>query len=179
MSQGQNPQQNPYQSGYGQQGQPQYGYPQQGYPQQGYPQQGYPQQGYQPGWGAVQPGAGMQKARSPLLGMVALGGVVICAIVLSWLTWRMGVAIGPLAVQSGGNLDQQEATEYLVQQMGASGLAMLNLSSWGGLVFWILGIVATATKRGRAYGVWSIILGVLAPVIAVVVLVAALMPYLS
>ena len=52
------------------------------------------------------------------------------------------------------------------------------MRSYGG-VFWILGIVATATKRGRAYGVWSIILGVLAPVIAVVVLVAALMPYLS
>ena len=191
MSQGQNPQQYPYQAGYGQQqGQPQYGYQapgqggQQGYPQQGHPQQqGYPQQqpGPQQGWYPNQPGYGVQQqpTRSPLLGMIALGGVVICAVVLCWLMWRTGAVLGPLAAQTGGNLDQQEATEYLIQQLGGTGLALLNGATLGGIAFWILGIVATSMKRGRSYGVWSIILGILAPVVAIIVLVAAIVPYVS
>lgn len=181
MSQGHNPQQYPYQPGYGQQqGQPQSGYPApgQGY-QQGYPQQpSYPQQ---QGWYPNQPGYAVQQpvARSPLLGMIALGGVVVCAVVLSWLTWRMGVVLGPMAAQTGGNLDQAAMTEYLSRQLGGSGMLLLNAATLGGFACWILGIVATATKRGRSYGIWAIILGVLAPIVALVAMVAALVPYVS
>ena len=48
---------------------------------------------------------------------------------------------------------------------------------FGGIAGWVTGIVATATRRGRSYGVWSIILGVLAPFIGILALVLALMPY--
>ena len=44
---------------------------------------------------------------------------------------------------------------------------------------WVTGIVAAASKRGRAYGVWAIILGVLAPIIGVVMMIAAMAPYLA
>lgn len=202
MTQGQNPQQHPYQPPYGQPTQPYdqptqpYGQPTQPYgqsydqptqaygqPTQAYPspvqqqQYGYPPQGY-----GQQPMPYAQPApavRSPLLGMIALGGVVICGVVFSWLMWRMGAVIGPIAVSSGGNLSQDEMTQLLLNQLGASGAAALNVAAYGGIGFWIAGIVATATRRGRAYGVWSIILGILAPIIGIVMMVAALMPYIG
>ena len=177
------------QAGYpsGQQGYPatQQGYPsgQQGYPagQQGYPasQQGYPtgQQGY------PQPQAapyGKQAAQnSPLLGMIALGGVAVCGVVLCWLMWRMGAMVGPLAVASGGSMTQAELTQALTEQLGGSGILALNVAGYGGIAAWITGIVATATRRGRSYGVWAIILGILAPVVAIIMMVAAMMPYIS
>ncbi len=163
-----------------------YGQPTQAYgqPNQPYaapaqqPQYAYPQQAY--AQGQVAPYAQPRPAvRSPLLGMIALGGVVICGVVFSWLMWRMGAVIGPIAVSSGGNLSQDELTQLLLNQLGASGAAALNVAAYGGIGFWIAGIVATATRRGRAYGVWSIILGILAPIIGIVMMVAALMPYIG
>lgn len=202
MTQGQNPQQHPYQPPYGQPTQPYdqptqpYGQPTQPYgqsydqptqaygqPTQAYPspvqqqQYGYPPQGY-----GQQPMPYAQPApavRSPLLGMIALGGVVICGVVFSWLMWRMGAVIGPIAVSSGGSLTQDELTNLLMNQFGAGGAMALNVAAYGGVGFWITGIVATATRRGRAYGVWAIILGILAPIIGIVMTVAALMPYIA
>jgi hypothetical protein len=49
-----------------------------------------------------------------------------------------------------------------------------SLSAFLGFVGWIIGIVAVATKRGRAFGVVTIILGVLAPFVALGALVAAM-----
>ena len=188
MSQ-QNPQ-NPYPYGqsdphspYGQQG----GYPgaQPGWGQQGgYPQSGYGQPGYgtpQQAYAAGQPGAPYGQpapARSPLVGMIGLGVVVICGIVFCWMMWRMGALMVPILATTG-TVDQQEATELLMQQLGANGMLMLNVSVYGGIGGWVTGIVAAASKRGRAYGVWAIILGVLAPIIGVVMMVAALMPYIG
>lgn len=167
-------------AGWGQQG----GYPSQqgGYPAQpGYPpvQQGYPaaQQGYPQS--AMPYGQPQPQQRSPLLGMIALGGVVICGLVLSWMMWRMGALVGPIAASAGGSLTQEELTQVLMNQLGAGGMLALNVAGYGGFGCWIAGIVATATRRGRSYGIWAIILGVLAPIIGIVVMVAALMPYLS
>lgn len=202
MTQGQNPQ-NPYQSPYSQQGQPQqpaqqppYGYGQQTTPQSWNPQGGYgqgsqpvtgwgqqsgyptPQQAYQQGGPAV-PYGQQPHQRSPLLGMIALGGVVICAVVLCWLTWRIGVLAGPVIASTGGTPSNDELTQLVVEQLGNTGMLALNAAGYGGMGFWIAGIVATASRRGRAYGVWAIILGVLAPLAAAAVMVAALMPYMT
>jgi hypothetical protein len=206
MTQGQNPQQNPYQSPYGQPGQP-YGQPNQPYgqanqpygqpnqpygqPNQAYgqpaqpygqpaqqPQYAYPQQAYAQAPVASPYAQPQAAARSPLLGMIALGGVVVCAVVLCWLCWRIGALAGPVLASAGGTVTNEELTEALVNQLGGSALLALNVAGYGGFGFWIAGIVATATRRGRAYGVWAIILGVLAPIAAGIIMVAALMPYL-
>lgn len=202
MTQGENPP-NPYQSPYSQPSQapqpaqhPPYGYgqsatpaawnPQGGYGQSGQPssawgpQSGYPapQPAYQQG-GPAMPYGQQPQQRSPLLGMVALGGVVVCAVVLSWFMWRVGALFGPIAVATGGSQTPEALTEALRSQLGGTALLALDFAGYGGIGFWITGIVATATRRGRSYGVWAIILGVLAPIIAAIVLVAAIMPYLT
>ena len=195
MTNPQYPQQNPYQasgdqpqqggwtqpSGYGQPGYGQSGYDQSGY-QQSYGQQGYgqpayptPQQAYNQG--QLQPYGQATQPRSPLLGMIALGVVVICTVVFAWLFWRIGQQLGPYLMGAGGTLSQDELATVLEQQLGGSGMLALQLSMLGGIAGWITGIVATATRRGRSYGVWSIILGVLAPFIGIFAVVLALMPY--
>ncbi len=162
----------------------QQGYPagQQGYPvNQGYPaNQGYPpaQQGY-PHAQAAMPYGKPAAQNSPLLGMIALGGVAVCGVVLCWLMWRMGAMVGPLAMASGGSMTQAELTQALTEQLGGSGILALNVAGYGGIAAWITGIVATATRRGRTYGVWAIILGILAPIVAIIMMVAAMMPYIS
>ncbi len=158
-------------SGYGQGSQPSSAWGQ----QSGYPT---PQQAYQQG-GPAMPYGQQPQQRSPLLGMVALGGVVVCTVVLSWFMWRIGSLFGPIAVATGGSLTAEELTDALTSQLGSNGMLALNIAGYGGMAFWVTGIVATATRRGRGYGVWAIILGVLAPIIAAIILVAAIMPYLT
>lgn len=167
-------------------GQPAYGQPQTGYDQNpgsgqpGYGQQGgyaTPQQAYSQGQTAAY--GQVQAPRSPLLGMIALGVVAVATVVFAWAMWRAGTVMGPVMASSGGSMTSSEMTEMLMDRLGGSAIAAINFSVYGGIAGWITGIVATATRRGRSYGVWAIILGVLAPVIGVVAVVAALMPYLN
>lgn len=158
-----------------------YGQPQaqpQGQP--GYAQQGgyaSPQQSYQ--GGQMQPPNYAKTApKSPILGMIALGGVVVLGVVYVWMMYRLGALMGPLMTTTG-SIDQQEITEQLMQQLGGGGSALFSISTYGGFAAWIVGIVATATNRGRAYGVWAIIVGVLVVLIGVGALFAGLAPYLA
>ena len=186
-------------AGYPQQSYPQQSYPQQSYPQQGYsqdgyqqayPQQSYPQQGYQaPGYpaaypqtmpyGQAGPYAQAEQPRSPLLGMISLGVVVICTVIFGWVMFRMGALLAPVLVTNAGAATQQQMTQELLDRLGATGLLLLNVSTYGGFAAWITGIVATATKRGRSYGIWAIIIGALAPFIGFGLMLAALMPYIN
>lgn len=161
--------------GYPGSGQPPYGQP-------AYPQQAYPQQGYvvQPAYGATTGGYQPQPVvRSPLLGMISLGVVIVCAVLMAYVSYRAGVAMGSLVVASGPITDQAEIQAELMRRMSTVELMVMNLSMMGGLGGWVCGIVATATRRGRAYGVWAIILGVLAPIAAIVAMTMAMMPYLN
>ena len=178
---------------YGQPATPQYGQPAtQPYGQQA-PQQAQPtsypgQQPYgQPvqGYEAAQPGAYgtapvTPAKRSPILGIVALAIVVICGIVLSAAMWRLGGLVGGLVAQ--GTVDPNNQTELqsaILNELGGVWTLLVNGSGILGFAGWIMGIVAVATKRGRAFGVITIILGVLAPIAAFVAMFAALAPYLS
>ena len=168
---------------YGQANQP-YGQPPQG-PNQPYgqPQQapnpyGQPQQGFVPTSPTGAYGTPPAK-RSPILGIIALAVVMICAVVLSMYLWQVGGIAGQVAVN--GTIDtsnQAEIQALVLSQLGGWSL-IGSLSAFLGFVGWIIGIVAVATKRGRAFGVVTIILGVLAPIAACVAMFAAMMPYLQ
>ena len=181
------PQGQPY--GYpSQQGQPQpYGQPQQPAQQYGYPGQqpqqpyGQPAQGYAPTPNPYGASAAPAK-KSPILGILALAIVVLCGVLLSWYMWKVGSVLGPY--MTGGTLtidasNQTEIANAINAQLGAGVASLGGLSGFVGFVGWILGIVATVTKRGRGFGVMAIILGVLAPIIAFVILFVALAPSLQ
>jgi hypothetical protein len=182
---GQQPQQAP--NPYGQANQP-YGQPPQGpnqpygYPAQQAPTQPYgqPVQGFAPTPMGAYGATAAPVKRSPVLGMLALAIVAICGVVLTLYMYRIGVVAGPYAMD--GTLDtstQPELVQDVMSQLGGVLPTLGGASIFVGLVGWILGIVAVATRRGRAFGVMAIILGILAPIIAVAALFVALAPYLQ
>lgn len=143
----------------------------------GYP----PQYGQAAPYGQAQAVASYAPAKkSPALGIIGLLTVVVCGIVLSVFLWKVGAIAGPFVVDGAIPADQQSAmgTE-IVLQLGSVWPGLGGLSSFLGLVGWILGIVATATKRGRAFGIIAIVLGALAPFIAFGAFTAALVPYVK
>ena len=157
---------------YGQANQP-YGQPPQG-PNQPY---GQPQQGFVPTAGAY--GTPPAK-RSPILGIIALLVVLICGVVLSVSLFRMGGLLGQLAVNGTVEISSQtQLQEEVLSQLGGIWTLLVYGSGLLGFVGWIVGIVAVATKRGRAFGVVTIILGVIAPIAAFAAMFAAMAPYLS
>ena len=163
---------------YGQANQP-YGQPPQG-PNQPYGQPpqapnpyGQPQQGFVPTSPTGAYGTPPAK-RSPILGIIALLVVLICGVVLSVGLFRMGGLLGQLAVNGTVEISSQtQLQEEVLSQLGGIWTLLVYGSGLLGFVGWIIGIVAVATKRGRAFGVVTIILGVLAPFVALGALVAA------
>lgn len=143
--------------------------------QPGYPSPQYPQAA---GWAPGQP-----PAKSPMLGMMALLVLVVCVVVGSIAGYQimsatMGLLAPYLASGSPSQAEMAQLTALLEQQISADypvhGL-LLSVSGWGGLAAWITGIVATASKRGRSWGVTTIILGVVTVLIIIPVVVFAAM----
>ncbi len=160
-----------------QQGTQAYTYPTQQGPTQPY---GQPMQGFAPTPMGAYGAAAAPAKKSPALGAIALALVVICGAISTFYLWRVGSVAGQFAVD--GSLDtstQPELVQEVLNQLGGVLPMVGNASGFVGLLGWILGIVATATKRGRGFGITAIILGVLAPIIAVVALVIAVTPYLQ
>lgn len=161
--------------GYGQAPQ-EYGQPAQGYGQSPYGY-GAPQPGAaQPyGYPAAAPAAPAEKSRT--LGLVGFGLVVLATIIGCVAIVPMMTLIGQYMVANNLNtVDQDEM--LMILQSGAPGtMIALNLASFVGFAGWVIGIVATAMKRGRMWGVLAIILGPVSLVILVIVAVVALMPF--
>src|SRR5664280_505431 len=146
-----------------------YGQPQQA-PNQPY---GQPQRGFVPTSPTGAYGTPAAK-RSPILGIIALLVVLICGVVLSVSLFRMGGLLGQLAVNGTVEISSQtQLQEEVLNQLGGIWTLLIYGSGLLGFVGWILGIVAVATKRGRALGVVTIILGVLAPIAACVAMFVA------
>lgn len=97
--------------------------------------------------------------KQPMLGIVALSIVGVGLAVLCYFMLTLGTMSGQLAPD--GNLSDQQTDAIL----GHVGLGIL-LSCLVVFAGWVVGIVATAINRGRAYGIVSIVLGVLTPLIA-------------
>lgn len=97
---------------------------------------------------------------SSLVGSIAVGLVVVAAVVFTWLMWRMGQLAAPFV---GDGFDQDGYTAAVGQGLGETATVLLAVS----VVLWvagcIMGIFAVATRSGRAEGVWAIVIGVLVP----------------
>ena len=139
---------------------------------------GQPQQGFVPAPAMGAYGSAPAK-RSPILGIIALVVVVICAVVLSMYLWQVGGIAGQVAVNGTIDTSNQAELQALVLSQLGGWSVIGSLSGFLGLAGWIIGIVAVATKRGRAFGVVTIILGVLAPIAACVAMFAAMAAYVS
>lgn len=154
-----------------------------------YDQQSQPQHGQQPYGGQQAYGqyGGMYspapERKSSTLGFIGLGLVVVCAVAVIGSAAMIGSAFGDLMTSLGvdaQNIDQRTLANdpRFIEFMNQTEMLWLvvQVASFLGLAGWIVSIVATATKRGRAAGVWGIILGVLAPVIALIIGIATMWP---
>lgn len=171
------------QQGYPQQpyGQPQYeqqAYGQQAYGQQPYPAQPYQQQypsPYQQQWPAEQ-----AQPQSNTMGMVGLGIVAVCALALAIVSYIIGSAMGQLMLDYGidamQNPDPNDTMmiELTQRVQGPSTIGML--ATVAGIAGWIVSIIATSRRRGRSFGIWGIVLGILAPIIAILAFMAGMWP---
>ena len=161
------------------------GYPPAGYPQQyGQAQQSpYGQAPYQPmGYPQQYPAQAAYPAakpkKNPLLGIIALA-VVVLSLVAALVAAQPIIAIMSTVVAiSGTEIDQQYLTE-LINEQAAIPSAILSLSMTLGFAGWVTGIVATATNRGRGWGIFAFVLGILAPIIIIGVMVALLIPVMA
>lgn len=128
------------------------------------------------------PAAAPPQRKSSILGIIALGVVTAATIVGSVLTFQFGTGFMDLMHQMGytvGNMPSQSrlntdprVLRFMTQ--AAPVMQSIGLASVVGFAGWITSIVATATRRGRGYGIGGIILGVLAPVIMFVALMIAI-----
>ncbi|MCL1907432.1 MAG: DUF3824 domain-containing protein [Propionibacteriaceae bacterium] len=110
------------------------------------------------------PGMGVgltQEKKSPLLGIIALSTVGITGII--WFITSMSFFNAMIRIL-GPDLDTTYMTD--AQTEAIMGPAMvLMLVSLVGIVGLVLSIVATASNKGRGYGIVGIILAVILPVL--------------
>lgn len=123
------------------------------------PVAGYPAE---PGMGGYVFVPTVAAKKQPMLGIVGLvlsvvGLAALCIVAFAW-----GSLLGPLSPDADLS-DQQLA--WIVPGVLLSGLVVF--------AGWVVGIVATAINRGRAFGIATVALGVLAPFIALGVMILA------
>lgn len=181
------PQQGYDPSGYAQPGQYPQGYPQ-GYPQPGYDPQSYPQAGYGQYPGYPQPQLQPQWDTSPAPvnnkpGMIGLILVVVSALVLAIAMYLMGGHVGAFLVDYGVDaattIDPTDpAIIALSQEVNVMSVAA-TIATIVGIVGWVVSIVATVRRNGRRFGIWGIVLGILAPALGLVATLAGMWPYIA
>ena len=172
---------------YGQQQPPQYGQqPPQGYGQQpqqyGQPQPyGQPPQGYAPvPYQQSAYGAPVKKAaKSPIVGMVAFGVVMVCLVLVSLAAHPIGTVYSDLVIATGSTqVDATTLNEMLLERVPVQAM-MLQIGSTLGFAGWVTGIVAAVSGRGRMWGVLAIVVGTLAPFIMMGVMISGMLPALA
>lgn len=163
---------------YGQQpyGQQQYGQ-QQSYDPQQYPAQPYQQQypsAYQQSW-PQEPAP-----QSNTLGMVGFGIVAVCTVVLAIAGYMIGSQMGQFVLDYGVDALQSPDPNdplFIALSQRLQGVSMMAmLSSFAGIAGWVVSIIAVSRRRGRSFGIWGIVLGILAPIIGFVAMFAGMWP---
>ncbi|WP_431280014.1 hypothetical protein [Leifsonia poae] len=167
-------------------------YQQPAYQQPAYQQPVYQQPGAYPAAQAyVQPyagvpagypgyGAGYAAApKSKVLGVVAMYGAIVVLVLSVIASIVVGNSVGPIADRSSTGFSYSTSTMTAEQAAAFGGTALLILAQLAGgtvIGLWALiqGIIAAATKRGRAYGVIAIVVAAAAPIISFIVYIAAI-----
>ncbi len=162
--------------------QPPYGYPAtppaQAYGQ-GYGQPYQQAQGYPAAYTGYPPAAGYAAApaqrRSPVLGIVGFGIVVVTGIIAILIGLMMADPMGAiiqLVPPGTTEVDVDTIPPELMEPL-AGLVAGLGMAGFAGLIGWIISIVAAITNRGRGWAVAGIILGILAPIGALIAMSVA------
>lgn len=129
-------------------------------PPPGYPPQPYAPQQYAPA--PYPPRPGSSGPRSPVLGYVALGVVVLAtlgSLAGGWLTIQDAASV-LAGSEYTGLPDRGDLEQALIGP-----ISVVGASSTLGFAGWVAGIVAAATNRGRVAGIVAIVVGVIAPVL--------------
>ena len=142
-------------------------------PAQAYPP-GYPPAttpAYTPQWDNS--GAPVVKARSPLVGIIGLALVLIATVLVGVGSYQMYMGLIPLVPTdswtTGTIPDLTMIDQNALSGVMAGPIGILGLSVVVGLVGFVMAIVGIATRRGRGVGIAGVIVGVIAPVIALIV----------
>lgn len=120
------------------------------------------------------PEAPPQKKALGLVAMIA--AFVVFAISVPVSVW-VGLTMGPHATHTATGFTYRAPAAGLAPALVVAGLAIdlqLLVGTAAGLWALIQGIVATAKRRGRAYGITAIVVAAAAPVFSLIAFVAAL-----
>ncbi|MFV0405234.1 MAG: hypothetical protein ACK5LN_00150 [Propioniciclava sp.] len=191
-SQGYDPQ-HYQQPGYGQQAYDQSAYSQGGHYPNAYTQQpGYPAQPSVDPAGYAQSGAWQQPStaspygapadparRSPLLGQLGFGIVAIMTLILTVISYQIGAHIGAFFLENGLDASTRgpddPAMIALSEQLTGQSAAGVLVSILG-TAGWVVSIVAMVRRAGRSWGLWGVILGILAPIISFIAIMVGMWP---
>jgi len=130
---------------------------------------------YAPGYFAAPPDA----PRPRTLGAVSMG-LALAVFVLSMVASAyVGASAGPLSHRTATSFafdssNVSSAHSATIASIGILTVAQLVFGTVLGIVALVLGIVAAATKRGRAFGVVGIVVAALAPVLSFGLYIGAL-----
>jgi len=103
--------------------------------------------------------------KSPVMGIIALLIVVVAGVIFFLSGYRLYDAIFSLPgvdITGGAIPDTSSFTPEELQGL-AGWVAGIGISSLIGIAGFVVAIIATAKKRGRAFGILGIVVGVLAP----------------
>lgn len=153
------------------------------YPQGSQGQQFSPQQ---PAWSQQQSPYADLPPRSGTLGMIGFVIVALATVALVGAAWSLGSGLAEYFLDLAGTGFPRDPDALvndprtIAYAEGAAGIFVAGfLACVVGLVGWIISIVATATRRGRTFGIMGIILGILSLPLAYGVVLLVLNPVLA
>lgn len=165
--------------------QAQYGqgpYAQGPYAQAPYGQYQYPQQQYSAV--PVTP----ETPKKDTVGLVGLVIVLLSGIVALWAGYAFGAGSGQLAILAGiqpGTIPDEamiDVTDPAIMALAeslAAPMGALILTAITGLVGFIVSIIGFAQRKGRKFGLWGIILGIVFPVAIFVAMTMGMAPAIT
>ncbi|MGO1383948.1 MAG: DUF4064 domain-containing protein [Arachnia sp.] len=140
---------------------------------------------HQQAW-SHQPPPGALPPRSRALGISGLVVVVLAAVALAGAAWAFGTGLAEYFLDLAGTGFPRDPDmlvndpRTIAYAEGAAGVFVAGfLAGVVGLIGWIISIVATATRRGRTFGIVGIIVGILSIPLAYGVVLLVLNPVLA